>query len=369
MKNRLWIAITIIVLAMVGLLWFVNKKDSETPKPDFYFSLNLNKTERNIYFAEQPSLNQVGMERKFIIKKAKKIMEIGGVNDTLFYYPVSIKVDNDGYFYVLDINDKCVKKFSSKGIFEKKYGRDGKGPGEFKQPIRFYLDDQKIIYVYDGDLEILTAFSNKVKQLTFNGAISPTEFCPLDTNNIIVLKYSTNSFDILEKYNINGEKIAEFKSILDYRSKTKDFKYLGHIFMGDIVKLSQTRFVHIPQCFNMLFYYKDNKLEKVVTTIDKILHPVLNMEFGSGFFNIPYRSLDEYKINRSAYVVGNDILILNQKASNKKYKVIDVYDKNSGTYKHSIQLYGVGKIYDMEMTKDKIYVISDDLKVKIFSYE
>ncbi len=333
---------------------------------DFYFKLNINGIEKKINFAQKP-LNQIG-NRKIISKTSKKILEIGGINDSLFYAPVLIKADVEENFYVLDQISKCVKKFSSRGKLVKKYGREGSGPGEFQYPTRLYLDIQKNVYVYDSKLNRLSAFREKFIGFQIKADIFPTEFCPLDVNNLVILKYSLNSFDILEKYNFEGQRLMTFKTILNEKSRPKNFKFLGHIFMGNIIRLSSKRFVHIPECFNQLFFYNDNKIEKIISTIDNTTHPILDMEYGSGYFHIPYKTLENYKINIASFLVGKDLFIFSKKGSEKNNIMIDVYNSDTGAYKYSLKIFGLESFIAIEITGNKIYLITEDLKIKVYSY-
>jgi len=347
----------------------INEKEIKySQDKEYYFRININGKEDKIYFAQEP-FNQIGKERKYIFKKVNKILELGGVNDSLLYFPVAIKADSEGNFYVLDQIARCVKKFSGRGKLLRIIGHEGTAPGEFKYPIRLFLDPNKNIYVYDDHSGLLTRFSKDIIQLRVKPGDSPTEFCPLDSSKIVVLKYSINSFDIITQYNIEGKIENIYKTILDARSKTKDFKFFGHIFMGDIIRLSSTRFVHIPECFNQLFFYNEKTLERIVTTIDKTSYPILFVESGPDFRHISYKSLDEYIINWAAFMVGEELIILNSKETKKDCLMLDVYCIIDGLYKHSIKLSGIGAFSAMEMTHNKIYVISDDSKVKIFSYE
>lgn len=71
-------------------------------------------------------------------------LEIGignGDSDVTFGYPASIAIDRHGNIYVLDAMVPQVSVFDSLGVFVRKIGRNGAGPGEYLQPIGLLLRD------------------------------------------------------------------------------------------------------------------------------------------------------------------------------------------------------------------------------------
>ncbi len=353
------------IIILILTIFYANYSIAENDKQ--YFRVKINKIESKIHFSKIPT-DQI-QNRHVINKTLKKILEFGGINDSLLFSPSGIKTDKKGNIFVLDYIGKFVKKFTSKGKYIKKYGGPGKGPGEFTNPTRIYLDEKDSLYVYDNQSFMLTAFLKRIFQLKVKPGNLASEFCPLDENNIILLKSSYNSFDILEKYNLKGDLLNKYESVLDNTTKPKRFDFIGEILNGNILRLSSTRFVHIPEYFNQLFFYNNNKLEKIISILDQHKNPIFEMEFAGNMYNMDFRKLNKYQVNHSAFLVDNEIYIVSKSATIGKSLMIDIYNANNGFYRHSFQIPLMDSFYIIHITKNKIYMITTDLKVKVFSYE
>ncbi len=362
MKNTKKVISNIILILTILYLDFSFAQNDKQ-----FFRLKINKNESKIYFSKT-SFNQI-QERRIIKKNIKKILEFGGIQDTILFSPSGIKTDKKGNIIVLDYVGKFVKKFTSKGKFIKKYGRPGKGPGEFMNPNRIYLDDKDSLYVYDNQNFTLTAFLKKTSQFRIKPGRLVSEFCPIDENNIIMLKSSYNSFDILEKFNIKGELLNNYESALDKTHIPQEVNFVGTMLTGNLLKLSPTRFVHIPDYLNQLFFYNNNKLEKIMSTVDKPTNPLFELNYQSNKSMLDFRDLSEYKVNHSSFMVEKDIYVVSKRAIKGKNLIIDIYNASNGLYKHSLQIPIMDSFYLIHMTKNKIYMITTDLKVKVFSYE
>ncbi len=69
-----------------------------------------------------------------------------------------IESDEDGNIYVLDALRREVLKYNSNGVFERAFGREGSGPGEFRWPARLvWVNDA--LGVWDPTQMRLTYFS------------------------------------------------------------------------------------------------------------------------------------------------------------------------------------------------------------------
>ena len=93
----------------------------------------------------------------------KLILTIGvleGNDDYILANPYSVITDKNGNIYICDIMDDCVKVFDSKGVFIRKIGRKGQGPGEFIEP-------KRMIITNDGQLCILS--KTKLSYFTLEG--------------------------------------------------------------------------------------------------------------------------------------------------------------------------------------------------------
>ncbi|MFA3782614.1 6-bladed beta-propeller [Melioribacteraceae bacterium 4301-Me] len=126
-------------------------------------------------------------KRKFVDIKMTHLFKIGSIQDTIFYYPTFAISDNSGNIYVLDMQDGSVKKFDSNGVFIRKYGRRGKGLGEFMSPFRIDVSEDGKLLVLDPNLrkcEILDGDKTKQFKLTS----MPTGACFVDSKSFVHYK-------------------------------------------------------------------------------------------------------------------------------------------------------------------------------------
>jgi len=92
-------------------------------------------------------------------------LSIGGARadeNALFGASVGFNVDDRGNFYVLDWDDKVIKKFGPDGKFLLAFGRAGQGPGEFRNP-------SGVRFAKDGRLYISENWGNKIMYYDANG--------------------------------------------------------------------------------------------------------------------------------------------------------------------------------------------------------
>ncbi len=332
-----------------------------------YFRLKINNKESKVYFASSSS-NQI-KKRIIVPQKMYKLFEIGGIQDTILYSPSGITTDKKGNIYILDYIGKFAKKFSSDGKFIKQYGKPGKGPGELLYPAKIYLDEKDSVYIFDSSSNLLTAYFKNLKQFRTKSGSLPVEFLPFDNGTIIVLKSSLQSPKIFERYNIHGQLLNELDEILDKKSIPNEFIFLGHLLKGKILKISSSKFVHIPDYFNQMFFYKNDKLERVVSTLDKPTYPFFEMETSSNKFRMSFKDLDKYTVNINSFIIDNDIYIVNKKEMKSEKLIVDIYSAIDGLYKHTLQIPFTESFHLIHMTKNRIYMITTDLKLKVYSYD
>ena len=72
-----------------------------------------------------------------------------GDENYMFSFPVDIDSDLNGNIYVLDFKELTIKKYDSRGKFERNISRQGQGPGELEYPVCFYVDLNDLIYILD----------------------------------------------------------------------------------------------------------------------------------------------------------------------------------------------------------------------------
>lgn len=91
-----------------------------------------------------------------------------GVENTpenqVFASILSYGVSNSGTIYILDSIDRAISAFAETGEFVQRFGRRGKGPGEFESPSRLYLI-RDTVFVYDRDLGRIVRFTPNGKHI------------------------------------------------------------------------------------------------------------------------------------------------------------------------------------------------------------
>jgi 6-bladed beta-propeller protein len=87
------------------------------------------------------------------------VLEIGGEDvpeSYTFNRITGIDVGPDGAIYVLDGGDRMVKVYDAAGRFLRRVGRDGSGPGEFREPVDIRVDS--VVRVAEGGLQRVSTF-------------------------------------------------------------------------------------------------------------------------------------------------------------------------------------------------------------------
>ncbi|MEW6405127.1 MAG: dockerin type I domain-containing protein, partial [Chloroflexota bacterium] len=80
----------------------------------------------------------------FLLKWGKE-----GRGDGEFNSPIGIAADGSGHVYVVDWLNNRIQKFDAQGNFLARWGRIGQGNGEFNLPVGISVDGSGHIYVVD----------------------------------------------------------------------------------------------------------------------------------------------------------------------------------------------------------------------------
>lgn len=89
-----------------------------------------------------------------------------GKGDGEFHNPLAVAVDAQDNIYVADTDNNRIQKFDAKGRFLKKWGRPGRGNGEFNLPSGITVD-KGYVYVVDTD-------NHRVQKFTAEGEFVAT---------------------------------------------------------------------------------------------------------------------------------------------------------------------------------------------------
>ena len=130
-------------------------------------------------------------------------MKIGGQGSSS--WPVHC-VQCGEYFVVSDHNKHCIKVFNREGHFQYKFGKQGKGDGEFNYPCFLSVNQSKHVLVCDGnnnriqvfeiDRKFVGKFGTKGSKLgEFN---YPFSTAVLGNDQIVVSEYNNHRIQIFQ---------------------------------------------------------------------------------------------------------------------------------------------------------------------------
>ena len=157
--------------------------------------------------------------------KTELIFSIGGDTndpDEMLIWPNSIGLDQKGNLFILDSKESIIKKYNKYGKFIRKFGRKGRGPGEFLSSNKLGIAPNGDIYIYDSMSFHFCVFNNYgkfIKNINFNDIIWKMRFSKngiyIETQRIIRKgKIGTNYVKVI-MYNYALEKK---RTILDRKS-------------------------------------------------------------------------------------------------------------------------------------------------------
>ena len=66
------------------------------------------------------------------------------------------------YFMVSDPGEHCIKVFNREGHFQYKFGKEGKGDGEFNRPVYLFVNESQHLFVCDR-------YNHRVQVFELNG--------------------------------------------------------------------------------------------------------------------------------------------------------------------------------------------------------
>ena len=137
-----------------------------------------------------------------------------GRENYMFVHPVDEDSDRSGNIYVLDHHDCVVKKYDSRGIFLKQFGRKGQGPSEFQYPDGLRLSDRNEIYVNDHNkIEVFSASGEYQKTIV----VEVLDFFDIVENGDLIIDHRTsdkdgNLYSSLGRWDFLSHRIRDFLS-------------------------------------------------------------------------------------------------------------------------------------------------------------
>lgn len=98
-------------------------------------------------------------ERRFLPVSWRKTVVLEGALDSDLFSP-GLMVARDSTIYVYDYGDQAVKAFALDGTLRWRFGRDGRGPGEFANPLDMQLDREGKLWIADPSTSRVTVVSS-----------------------------------------------------------------------------------------------------------------------------------------------------------------------------------------------------------------
>lgn len=306
--------------------------------------------------------------KKRILKNINYELEfqIGAIEDTVLFFPITVKTDKYENIYILDQSACKVKKFDSNGKFIKEFGRKGKGPGEFTKPIRLDVTPQSNVLVADADLKKCVFFT---KDTSYDIKLNymPIGICSLSDSSLGVIQiFDLKESSFLERYNLDGKKIVNYDKIINIENNSEIPSMLTAL-LGEIFTDQLDNIYYVPSFMNHIVAFDNNgKLKFSVKTIDDIGPPVSIFKTISGGIAISARFPDEQKSSIASGFFSNKIWIASFQGL-KKYgkKVIDFYSADDGSYLYSYISEDIGRSANIHMTAERIYIIKPDASVAV----
>ena len=171
--------------------------------------------------------------------KLTELWSVGGEKDPgneLLNRPFEVRVTEDGWVYVLDWGDTCIRIFDAKGKFVRQIGRKGQGPGDFDTPCWFDIDAQGRIYVLDGRNMRVSWFDRDGK---FLGSFRLEKFADpirLDRSGRIFCGETTRGTEVLSS---EFKKIEQMLNIARYTPDGKNAIRIGPFPADPIIMKAQ----------------------------------------------------------------------------------------------------------------------------------
>lgn len=102
-----------------------------------------------------------GLKMRIVFEEDLSIGEIEGDENYMFGSHIVFNTDQDGNFYVTDFDNYRIQKYDPEGKYLLSIGREGQGPGEFRNLSVVRFDKDNNLYVTDGINRRISFFSRK----------------------------------------------------------------------------------------------------------------------------------------------------------------------------------------------------------------
>lgn len=341
------------------------EKNSNTPREKIHYEVGGRKFDVPLTFSakEQPSY-----ERQWKQIQTDYQFTIGGIEDTVLYFPGFVENDAAENIYVLDQRGCSVKKFNKSGKYLASYGRKGKGPGEFESPFRFdVLPDGKIA-VLDPNLGKCEVFDNG-QNYSLSLLNQPDGICFASPDNICAFQMiNPIGRSCFANYSYKTKEMIDYEKFFNEEEVDEAAGGLLPVLQGNIYNFDDDKIVYVP--FYMDFFVtftSDGKIDIVSKTIDRT--GIADFKLDS-FSNVNFILPEKYLSTINADVLDDQLIILSHKAEKEnKEQVIDFYSLTDGKYKYSIKLTDKEKFMTLHISEDRLFYVTPKAEVKVYNYK
>ena len=355
----LMISIVIVVLLLL-------KKKEDTSEYYFYTKVDdasKNKVDLSVNVQKQTADRSI---HELMLYDYHKIVN---TKSTVLYMPARIQIVNN-LIYVVDIQNNCVAAFNGEGLLVMRYGREGKGPGEFTYPGEIFVGSKDTIIASDKEQKRINCFYKD-----YIGKITPKAYqirqiC-LNNGNVVALHDDNNYFGKIIELNNEGNVVKEYPPIITSDNVQK--YSFGDILWGTLCR-NNGSVIYVPTYFNIIIKYTNGQMSKAISTIDSLRTPVVNitkiaMPGGFGFRTTSV-SDNNKRVNKNACIDNNILYVWSREGSASRGNIIiDKYDTETLGYKESYQIKINIKAAEIAIS-DKMFAFIDlNNEIHIYKYK
>lgn len=236
----------VICLCMVGLLSScVKQKNNHTDCDDSnnnaigeFINLNVKASQENFD----------SIQHKLLVKDIIVLKE----SDDIMFADLDKIIEDNGLFYVLDsFGARTLVSFDSKGNAHAKYGKIGKGPGEFVRPWDFDI--------YNSQVYILDSNAKKILIFESDGGYKDEKKLPFSAKGFKILNDGKMMFSLLTSGDggprlcLSDSTLTEFKYLLN-----SEKGYVGGFHTNNIFRNINNGIMYYEAPLDTLFCFNDN---------------------------------------------------------------------------------------------------------------
>ncbi|MFH0988731.1 MAG: 6-bladed beta-propeller [bacterium] len=239
---------------------------------------------------------------------------------TYLIHPYDLSISED-LIFIADAKDCCIKVFNKEGIFIRKIGSRGKGPGELLDPFVIAIDDKnKLLYCDDKTNGRISVFQTNGNFMRAIRVFLPYYDIAILKENLFTSSFNDINSTLFCKYNSTGKLIRSFGNMID--KNHKEYYYARTLYESELYsdgKYLYTFFIKLP-LINV--YSSDGELITTINLIENELEKIRekNIEgaierIETGFIPVKSWLFGAYIKNSNIYcysrTIGNKMFVFN----------------------------------------------------------